>query len=178
MLGKLEEKVKRFLLALGRKRSVLNTVVAIAAAKALIQKRNEEHLKLIKLKKSAWTDESSTTRRLAIPHRAQKESALIFHHEIGSKIEKYQIPHLLVLNIDQTLSKMTPTSGYTLAGKNSKYVSIAGLSYKQAMTIIFGITFSNGFLPMQLINRGNNQKISKVQFLQIFQIKRKSEAFQ
>ena len=57
MLGKLEEKVKRFRLTLGRKRSVFNAVVAIAAAKAFIQKNNEEHLKLIELKKSAWTDE-------------------------------------------------------------------------------------------------------------------------
>ena len=37
MLGKPDEKVANFLLALRRKGGVVNTVVAIAAAKALIQ---------------------------------------------------------------------------------------------------------------------------------------------
>ena len=41
-LGKLDEKVKNFLLALRRKGGVVNTLVAIAAAKAFIQKSNEE----------------------------------------------------------------------------------------------------------------------------------------
>ena len=36
-----------FLLALRKKGGVVNTVVAIATAKALIEKSDEEHLKLI-----------------------------------------------------------------------------------------------------------------------------------
>lgn len=40
MLGKLEEKVKNFLLALRCKGAVANTVVANAAAKVLIQTSN------------------------------------------------------------------------------------------------------------------------------------------
>ena len=54
MLAKLDEKVKNFLLALRRKGGVVNTVVAIAAAKALIQKSNEDHLKVIELEKSPF----------------------------------------------------------------------------------------------------------------------------
>ena len=42
MFGKLVKKVKNFLLALRRKGTVVNTVVAVAAANG-----NEEHLKLI-----------------------------------------------------------------------------------------------------------------------------------
>ena len=49
MFGKLDEKVKNFLLALRRK----GVVNAIAASTALIQKSNEEHLKLIELEKSS-----------------------------------------------------------------------------------------------------------------------------
>ena len=52
MLGKLDEKVKNFLLALRRKGAVVNTVVAIAAGKAFIQKSNENHLKVTELEKS------------------------------------------------------------------------------------------------------------------------------
>lgn len=53
MLRKLDQKVKNFLftLVLCHKGGVINMVVAIADAK-LTQKRNEEHLKLIKLEKS------------------------------------------------------------------------------------------------------------------------------
>ena len=54
MLRKLDQKVKNFLftLVLCYKGRVINMVVAIADAK-LTQKRNEEHLKLIKLEKSS-----------------------------------------------------------------------------------------------------------------------------
>ena len=167
MLAKLDEKVKNFLLALRRKGGVVNTVVAIAAAKALIQKSNEDHLKVIELEKSSWakslfqrlgfTKRAATTGRTEIPEGTRKEAALIFHHEIVSKV-KYQIPQSLILNIYQTSSKLAPTSRHTLAKKNSKHVSIAGSSYKQAITATFGITFSNEFLPMQLIYGGKAQQ--------------------
>ena len=153
MLGKLDEKVKNFLLALRRKGGVANTVVAIAAAKALIQTSNKEHLKLIELEKSSWAKivfqrmgfkkREATTGRPEIPDGARKETALIFHREKVSKIEKYQIPHSLILNIDQTPSKLAPTSRHTLAEENSQHVSIAGSSYKQVITATSGVTFSN-----------------------------------
>ena len=168
MLGKLDEKVKNFLLALRRKGGVVNTVVAIAAAKALIQKSNEDHLKVIELEKSSrakslfqrmgFTKRAATTGIPEIPEGARKGAALLFDHEIVSKIGKYQIPHSLMLNIDQTPSKLVPSSRHTLAKENSKHVSIAGSSYQQAITATFGITFSNEFLPMQLIYGGKTQQ--------------------
>ena len=48
-LGHLDEKIKTFLLALRRKRGVVNTVLTIATAKSLIEKSVHEHLKLIEL---------------------------------------------------------------------------------------------------------------------------------
>ena len=55
MLGSLDKKVKNFLLILGRKRGVVNSVVAIAVAQALIKKSADEHLKCIDLISSTWT---------------------------------------------------------------------------------------------------------------------------
>ena len=49
----LDEKVKYFLLQLRKKGDVVNTVVAVATAKALITRNSVEHLKL--------TDLESTT---------------------------------------------------------------------------------------------------------------------
>ena len=43
MLGSIDEKVKNFSLILRPKRGVVNSVVAIAAAQALIQKSSDEH---------------------------------------------------------------------------------------------------------------------------------------
>ena len=83
-----------------------------------------------------------------------REAELILHHEIVEKVEKHKIPHSLILNIDQTLSKFAPTLSRTLAAKSSKHVSITGSSYKQAITATFGIAFSKVFLPMQLIYGG------------------------
>ena len=55
MLGSIDEKVKNFLLILRRKGGVVNSVVAIAAAQALIQKSSDEHLKCVDLVSSSWT---------------------------------------------------------------------------------------------------------------------------
>ena len=169
LLGKvLDEKVKNFLLALRHKGGVVNTVVALAAAKALIANSDEEHLKLIELDETSWPKSlfqrmgfrkrAATTGRPEITEGARKEAGLIFHHEIVEKIEKYKIPQSLVMNIDQTPSKLAPASRHTLAEKNSKHVSIAGSSYKQAITATFGVTLSNDFLPMQLIYGGKTEQ--------------------
>ena len=48
MLGSLDEKVKR-------KGGVVNSVVAIAVAQALIENRTDKHLKCINLILSTWT---------------------------------------------------------------------------------------------------------------------------
>ena len=55
LLGKtIDEKVKNFLLALPHKGGVVNTVVALAAAKALIANSDQEHSKLIQLDETSW----------------------------------------------------------------------------------------------------------------------------
>ena len=50
----LDEKVRYFLLQLRKKGDVVNTVVAVATAKALITRNSDEHLKLIDLKSITW----------------------------------------------------------------------------------------------------------------------------
>ena len=181
LLGTIDEKVKNFLFTLRQKGGVVNTVVAIATAKAFIERSKDEHLKLIDLescyrakslfRRMGFVKRASTTSRPEIPYGARKEAELIFHHDIAYKVEKFQIPESLIINIDQTLSKFAPASSRTLAKKNSKHVSIAGLSYKKAITATFGITFSNAFLPMQLIYAGKTAaSFPKVKFPDIFSL--------
>ena len=78
-----------------------------------------------------------TTSKVPIPDKARNEIELIFMHKIVQKVEKYNIPHSLILNADQTPSKYVPTPRYRLAEKNSKSVPIAGGADKQAITATF-----------------------------------------
>ena len=61
-----------------------------------------------------------TTAKLEIPDGAFKEAHLLLTHDIMSKVDKYNIPDSLIINIDQTLTKYVPASRSTLAKKNSK----------------------------------------------------------
>ena len=72
MLGQLDEKVKKFLIGLRHKGGVVNTVVANATAKALIEKSDDEHLKLIDLEQTFWA--KSLFGRLGFVKRAATTS--------------------------------------------------------------------------------------------------------
>ena len=62
-----------------------------------------------------------------------------------------------------------PVSNSTLAKKRSKYVSITGDTVKESITATFGITYSNKFLPLQLIYKGKAQRsFTRVNFPQSF----------
>ena len=62
------------------------------------------------------------------------------------------------MNFDQTPLKYAPVASRTLSQKGSNHVAIKGASYKQAITATFGITYTNKFLPMQLIYRGKTER--------------------
>ena len=145
----------------------MNSVVALATANALIEQSKEEHLKSICLENTEWARSlfrrmgfvrrAATTGRSKMPDRAIKEAGFIFHHSIVQIVDRYQIPPSLIMNFDQAPLKYAPVSSQTLAEKNVKTVAISGLSYRKALTATFGITYSNHFLPMQLIYGGKTQ---------------------
>ena len=90
MLGSIDEKGE-----------VANSVVAIAAAQALIQNSSDEHLKCIKLVSLSWTQSlfkgmgfvrrMRTTDKPEIPDQAVKEAKLLFQHQIVSIVEDDEI---------------------------------------------------------------------------------------
>jgi len=101
--------VQKFLGALRSKGGVVNTVVAVAVAKALIGKSSDESLKVLDLDNSSWAESlfvrigfvkrACTTARPEIPEGARKEAEIIYHHEITSLVENYLIPPSLVIKI-------------------------------------------------------------------------------
>ena len=73
-------------------------------------------------------------------------------------MEKFNIRHSLIINLDQTCIKYVRAARTTLAKKNTKTVSIKGTSNKRTITARFTISLQRDFLPMQLIYGGKTRK--------------------
>ena len=188
MLGTIDEKVQNFLQIIRRKGGVVNTVVAIATATALIARSDQQHLKVLDLDCSSWVKSlfqrmgfvkrAKTTSKPEIPERAKSEAALILHHHIVDLVERHHILSSMVINIDQTLLKYAPVSNQTLAKKGSNHVAIHGSSYRQAIAATFGITNDNHFLPMQLIYGGKSlRSLPRFEFPKSFSLSANEKHF-
>jgi hypothetical protein len=64
------------------------------------------------------------------------------------------IPFELVLNWDQTGSKLVPVCEWTLASEGSKQVPLKGLDDKKQITVLLAITMAGDMLPPQLLYTG------------------------
>ena len=102
MLRTIDEKVRNFLQIIRREGGVVNTVVAIATAKALIARSDQQHFKVLDRDSSSWAKSlfqrmgfvkrAKTTSKSEIPERAKSEAALILHHQIVDLVEKHHMP--------------------------------------------------------------------------------------
>ena len=64
----------------------------------------------------------------------------------------------MVMNFDQTPLKHMSVSSQTLPQNSARHVSIYGVTDIKAIKATFGITYTNKFLPMQLIYEDKNQR--------------------
>ena len=168
LLGTLDEMVRNFLLALRNRGGLVNSVIAVSAAKALIARNPHVLLSHIDLDSSSWAKSlfkrmgfrrrMKTTGKVEIPEGAKKEAEFLYLHKITSLIEKFKIPDSLVLNLDQTPLKYVPAMNHTMAKRNSKSVAIAGSTDKRSITATFVITLGGHFLPIQLIYGGKTKQ--------------------
>ena len=143
LLGGLDQMVLRFLLSLRGTGGLASSAVAISAAKALIARNPQYNLSHIDLDSSHWAQSlfrrmgfkkrMRTTGKVEIPEGARKEAELLYLHNIVTIVEKYEIPHSLIMNLGQTPLKYIPEMNQTMAKQNSKPVSIAGSSDKRSV---------------------------------------------
>lgn len=125
---------------------VVNSVIAIATARTLIEENPDEYLKCIDLNSTNSTQSlfrrmgivkrMCTTSRPEIADRAAKEVS----GKIANLVEVYAIPPSLIINFDQTPLKYAFGSSNSLAKKGSKHVAIAGDPFKESITATFGAT--------------------------------------
>ena len=141
LLGSLDQMVQRFLLSLRRTGGLVSSAIAISAAKASIAQNPQYNLSHIDLDSSrraqslfwrmGFKKRMRTTGKVEIPEGARKEAELLYLHNIVTIVEKYEIPHSLIMNLDQTPLKYVSAMNHTMAKQNSKSVSIAGSSDKR-----------------------------------------------
>ena len=161
LLGdKIDPLVQNYLKATRYKRGVVNSLVAIATAKALLKqypRLEKENLKIERswaqslFRRMGFVRRIKTTGKVHIPVGAQKEPELKFLHQIVNQVEKYQITPSLNISFNQTPSKYVQVSSMTIVKRRETNVLIAGANDKRSITATSPITFDNTFLPMQLI---------------------------
>ena len=61
-----------------------------------------------------------TSTKVDIPQKSHKEIEYQFHYEIASKVEQFNIPNSLVINLDQTPSPIVPGRKQTVVLKGAK----------------------------------------------------------
>ena len=112
-----------------------------------------------------------TASKRRIPVGAQKGAELKLLYHIVNYVEKYRIPHSLIINFDQTPSKYMQVSSMRMGKGGETNVPISSINDKQSITAMFSITLDNKFLPLQLIYKGKtNNSILKVSFPEEFSL--------
>ena len=73
-----------------------------------------------------------------------------------------KIPLELVINLDQTGSKLVPASQWTLADEGFRQVDVIGVEDKREMTVLLAITLAGKLLPPQVLYTGKTTKCHPV----------------
>ena len=171
LLGSLDQMVQKFLLSPRRTDGLVSSAVATFAAKALITQNPQYNLSYIDLDSSHWAQSlfrrmafkkrMQTTGKVEIPEGARKETELLYLHNIVTIVEKYEIPHSLIMNLDQTPLKYIPATLW----QNKTLNLFLLLDHQISITGTFTITLNGHFLPMQLIYGGKiKQSLHRFKF--------------
>ena len=78
-----------------------------------------------------------TKGKVEIPEGARKEAEFLYLHNIVTIVEKYEIHHSLIMNLDQPPLKYIPAMNHTMAKQISKSASLARSSDKRSITGTF-----------------------------------------
>ena len=173
MLGEIDEKVQTYIHHLSKRGGLISRAIAVSTAKALIQ-RDPNYCNNLEITESwaqslfrrmGFVRRIKTSSKVEIPEGARKEIEFQFLQEIVRAKERWDIPDDLILNFDQTPSKLVPVGQKTMAQKGSTNVTLVGSSDKKSITATFAVSLSGIFLPPQLIYGGKtNQSLPKYKF--------------
>lgn len=98
-----------------------------------------------------FVKQRKTLSKVDILDGARKDIEFLYLHDNVSKIEKYDIPSALVINIDQTSLKYVPAGNETITGRGEHSVKTEWSANKRLITRKISISFDGIFLTVQLI---------------------------
>ena len=180
LLGELDLMVQKYVRAASNRGAVIPRASAVSAANALL-KKYPNIVGKVHLDSSSWAkslfirmgsvQRKNTSSKVEIPDKARKEIEYQFHYDIVSKVEKYNIPESLIMNLDQTPSYLVPCKKFTMPAKGSTNVTIHGCNDKRTITATFVITLAGELLPIQLIYGGKTlQSLPRYRFPESFSL--------
>ncbi len=79
---------------------------------------------------------------------------LTFLERIMNEVQSNSIPLALVLNWDQTGSKLVPVSEWTLEKEGTKQIPVVGKDDKREITVLITVAATGDMLPPQVIYKG------------------------
>ena len=85
-----------------------------------------------------------------LPHDFQEAKQAILQR-VKNEVETWNISRGLIINWDQTGSKLVPVSEWTIERVGTKQVAIIGQENKREVTVLISITASGGLLPFLAI---------------------------
>ena len=118
-----------------------------------------------------YVKRKNTTSKQPVAPGVLKEIGFTFYRAIDAAVSAYNIPHELIINIDQTPLKFFLISDYTLTKKGEKSVPITNSCDFRQITGTYAISMAGDFLPMQLIYQGKTDRCNpNYKFPEGFQI--------
>ena len=145
--------------------------ITISIAKGLVKAHDRtllnEHGGLIDLNQTwaqsihrrlGFLKRKTTTSKQAVSPGFIHEASFTFYSDIQRNINAYLIPPELIINIDQAPLRFYLTPTRTLTKKGEASVPIANSSDYRQITLTFGISMAEEFLPIQLIYQGKTNK--------------------
>lgn len=150
--------------------SPVSSSIVLAATKGIVAHKNctllKEHGGHVDLKKS-WAF-SFLSRNGYVKRKATRTSQKVcndfenikatYLKQIRDTVETNNIPTSMVVNFDQTGTKMVPVSCWTLEVQGSKQIDMVGLDDKRELTALLAVSLSGELLPPQVIYAGTTQR--------------------
>ena len=169
-LGDLDKKVQAYIGKLRAAGTPVNRSIVIAAAKGMVMYHCPsllpEHGGNLELGRK-WA-ESLMSRMGLVRHKATKAARktpddfdnikIQFLHRITKVVQDHSVPSALILNLDQTATKLVPTTEWTMEIEGSTQVNVVGLEDKREITVVLCCTLSGDLLPPQVIYTGQTSQ--------------------
>lgn len=169
-LGNLENDVQAYVRKLREKGGTVNRTIIIAAVLGIVKVKQPSRLpenggtlildrKWAKsiMKRMGLVRRQATRTAMKVPNNFEDIKSA-FLTRIQNAVREHEIPKELIINWDQTGTKLVPVSDWTLEQRGSQQVSAVGRDDKREITVVFAVALNGAVLPPQVIYAGKTNR--------------------